>query len=213
MVILKSNFSLILSNTVVDLIRHGEPEGGRAIRGYSIDDPLSELGWQQMRLAVADYSQWDVIISSPLIRCLQFSQELSVKLNIPVQVENNLKEVGFGSWEGRTPDEIQKTNPDEYTEFYQDPVNCRPSGAEPLSNFYSRVVSAYKKIIEQYSGQKILFVTHAGVIRAVITYILQAELKSMYRIKVFNASISRMRHTADNAILERHSFNFINPIT
>ncbi|VAW96459.1 Alpha-ribazole-5'-phosphate phosphatase [hydrothermal vent metagenome] len=30
-----------MSNTVADLIRHGEPVGGRAIRGYSIDDPLN----------------------------------------------------------------------------------------------------------------------------------------------------------------------------
>ncbi len=106
-----------MPNTVVDLIRHGEPVGGRVIRGYSIDDPLSELGWQQMRFVVADYSKWTIIISSPLARCLQFSQELSTKLHIPLQVEDNLKEVGFGSWEGRTPDEIQKSNPDEYARF------------------------------------------------------------------------------------------------
>ena len=36
-----------MSDTVIDLIRHGEPVGGRRYRGH-IDDPLSERGWQQM---------------------------------------------------------------------------------------------------------------------------------------------------------------------
>jgi len=35
-------------------MRHGEPVGGRAYRGHSIDDPLSEKGWQQMWDAVGD---------------------------------------------------------------------------------------------------------------------------------------------------------------
>ena len=54
--------------TLIDIIRHGEPVGGKRYRGQ-IDDPLSEKGWQQMRDAVAGHNPWDVIISSPLARC------------------------------------------------------------------------------------------------------------------------------------------------
>ena len=43
-----------LVNTTIDLIRHGEPVGGRKYRGQ-IDDPLSDKGWTQMRQAVADH--------------------------------------------------------------------------------------------------------------------------------------------------------------
>jgi len=197
-----------MSTTIVDLIRHGEPVGGRAIRGNSVDDPLSVLGWNQMRMAVTGYSKWNVIVSSPLIRCLDFSQELSAKLKIPLHIEQDLKEVGFGSWEGRTKDEIQKDNFEEYTNFYLDPVNCRPEGAESLSNFFERVVVLYNKIIKKYYGQNILFVTHAGVIRAIITHTLEAELKSMYRIKVLNAGLTRILHDGKNSILERHGFMF-----
>lgn len=39
--------------TRFDLIRHGEPEGGRKFRG-STDHPLSQDGWAQMRYAVQD---------------------------------------------------------------------------------------------------------------------------------------------------------------
>ncbi|MFV1982571.1 MAG: histidine phosphatase family protein [Thiohalomonadales bacterium] len=198
-----------MSTTIVDLIRHGEPVGGRAIRGNSVDDPLSALGWNQMRMAVTGYSKWNVIVSSPLIRCLDFSQELSAKLKIPLHIEQDLKEVGFGSWEGRTKEEIQKDNFEEYTNFYLDPVNCRPEGAESLSHFFERVVVLYNKMIEKYYGQNILFVTHAGVIRAIITYTLEAELKSMYRIKVLNAGITRILHDGKNSILERHGFSLV----
>ena len=55
--------------TLIDLLRHGEPEGGRAYRGHSIDDPLSETGWQQMWAAVGYHKPWEQIVSSPLQRC------------------------------------------------------------------------------------------------------------------------------------------------
>ena len=44
--------------TTIDLIRHGEPVGGKKFRG-STDDPLSELGWQQMTAAVASTTEWE----------------------------------------------------------------------------------------------------------------------------------------------------------
>ena len=37
--------------TIIDLLRHGEPVGGRLLRG-SQDDPLTEEGWSQMRASV-----------------------------------------------------------------------------------------------------------------------------------------------------------------
>lgn len=51
--------------TTVDLLRHGEPAGGKKFRG-AVDDPLSPLGWQQMRAAVGDFRGWQTIVSSPL---------------------------------------------------------------------------------------------------------------------------------------------------
>ena len=43
--------------TTLDLMRHGEPVGGRRYRGRT-DDPLSEKGWNQMWTAVGDYRGW-----------------------------------------------------------------------------------------------------------------------------------------------------------
>ena len=83
--------------TTVDLIRHGEPVGGRKYRGQ-IDDPLSEKGWAQMRNAVGDFCPWQCVISSALLRCAAFAQELAQRHALPLILDERLKEIGFGAW-------------------------------------------------------------------------------------------------------------------
>ena len=180
--------------TIIDLIRHGEPEGGRAFRGHSIDDPLSENGWQQMWDAVGEDLPWDQIITSPLERCQAFAEALMDVYKIPCETEDNFKEVGFGSWEGRTPDQIKEDNLQEYEKFYLDPVNKRPKGAEDLNKFIKRVKTAYENTIDKHQGKHILIVAHAGVNRAIIANALHTAPIGLYRIKVNNAGISRLKH-------------------
>ena len=59
----------------IDLLRHGQPDGGDRFRGVR-DDPLSETGWQQMRTSVNEMASWDVVVTSPLRRCADFAAEL-----------------------------------------------------------------------------------------------------------------------------------------
>ena len=86
--------------TIVDLLRHGEPEGGQMFRG-AVDDPLSPRGWDQMRTAVGDYREWDAIVSSPLVRCAAFAGELAERLDRPLEIVREFSEISFGVWEGR----------------------------------------------------------------------------------------------------------------
>lgn len=194
-----------MTDTIIDLIRHGEPVGGRAYRGHNIDDPLSETGWQQMWNAIGDRAPWDHIITSPLQRCQAFAEALMETYNIPVTTEENLKEVGFGSWEGRTPDEIKAENLIEYEDFYRDPVNLRPKGAEPLDQFIQRVTTALENSVIQYHGKHILIVAHAGVNRAIIAHALHTAPIGLYRIKVNNAGISRLLYDQHGYHLLHHN--------
>lgn len=191
--------------TFVDLIRHGEPEGGRRFRGHGINDPLSEKGWSQMWDAVGDECHWDKIISSPLARCKDFAEELAKKYGLPVEIDEQLKEVGFGSWEGRTPDEIQVNNPDEYKAFYLDPVGSCPAGAEPLNEFFARIALSYNSLVKENVGQNILVVAHAGVVRAVIAHVLGISPVTAYRIQIGNAGITRFQHDDIGAKLVFHN--------
>ena len=166
--------------TQIDVIRHGEPVGGRRYRGHGVNDPLTEKGWQQMWDAVADCSNWQHIASSPLSRCLDFAQQLSKKLKIGYSVDDRFKEIGFGTWEGLTPDEIIANDIDALKQFYKDPIRNRPEGAEPLESFSSRVWDAYENISRKHVNEKVLIVGHAGVIRAITANILGMDLNHVY---------------------------------
>jgi len=94
-----------LAITTIDLFRHGEPVGGRKYRGQQ-DDPLTQKGWDQMTAAVGDQCPWDVIVSSSLSRCIDFAEALAQRHAIPLESFDQLKEIGFGEWEGQTAGEL-----------------------------------------------------------------------------------------------------------
>jgi alpha-ribazole phosphatase/probable phosphoglycerate mutase len=177
--------------TRIDLLRHGEPIGGRRYRGQ-IDDALSERGWEQMWNAVGTGPDWQQIVSSPLQRCSAFAASLAERLALPLQLESRFMEVGFGEWEGKTRDELNRLVPGQTGRFYRDPVNNRPPGAEPLEEFADRVLDAFRDLLERFKGESILVVAHAGVIRVILAHTLDMPLSTMYRINVPNAGISRI---------------------
>ncbi len=177
--------------TRIDFIRHGEPQGGAMYRGSAVDHPLSEKGWAQMRRALGDACLWNAVVSSPLQRCLAFAQEVGQRCGLPVSVEPDFREVGFGSWEGRTRAQIQATDPKGYAAFYRDPVNARPARAEDLIAFGRRVSAALERLIENHPGDHLLVVAHAGVIRAALGHVLQAPPACWYRTRVDNAALTR----------------------
>lgn len=179
-----------MSETTIDLIRHGEPVGGRRYRGQ-LDDPLSDKGWQQMRTAVGDHRPWDQILTSPLSRCQAFATELAQRHALPLEVDPRWQEIGFGSWEGKTAQELMATQQDILLSFWQDPVKHRPQGAEPLIDFQQRIVSAWQDLLKAHAGKHVLLVCHAGTIRMSMQYILELPLAHVFRITVANASISR----------------------
>ena len=194
-----------MADITIDFLRHGEPEGTSTYRGNGVDDPLSEKGWSQMWGAVGNDCPWDVIFSSPLSRCKTFAEALAEKHSIPVKVDNRLKEVGFGSWEGRERAEIQKNNADEYEAFYRDPVNHRPEGAELWGAFFQRVASVYDEVAKKHIGEHVLIVTHAGVIRAAMAHVLGISPEVAHRIQIANAGITRFRQGSYGARLEFHN--------
>lgn len=181
-----------LTTTTIDMIRHGEPEGGRRYRGQ-LDDPLSEKGWRQMREAVGGHCPWQAVITSPLRRCAEFAAELAARHGLALEQEPRLMEIGFGAWEGRTAAELMAEDPDCLLRFWSDPLNNTPPGAETLNQFRSRIVAAWEAILERHAGRHVLVVGHAGQMRMVIRHVLEMPLERMFRLQVENAGISRIR--------------------
>ena len=172
----------------VDLLRHGEPVGGRKYRGQ-IDDPLSDKGWQEMRAVTTGKGPWDCIVHSPLSRCADYANELAQQQNIPLMPDGRLREIGFGDWEGLTGDDIRALDEQALKRFYHDPVNHQPQGAERLRAFYLRVSEAWEELQDHRDYEQLLVIAHAGVIRAIIVHVLKAPLLSMYRMQIPSAGM------------------------
>lgn len=178
--------------TQLDFLRHGEPVGGRRYRGQT-DDPLSDKGWAQMRAATAGARPWNAIVSSPLARCAAFSEWLTGETGLPLVFDERLKEVGFGVWEGRTPDELKREAHECVFEFKRDPVANRPRGAELLADFHARAVAAYEDILAHHAGGHVLVVAHAGVMRMVICHVLGLPAARAYHLNVASAGMARIK--------------------
>jgi alpha-ribazole phosphatase len=178
--------------TTVDLIRHGEPAGGIRFRGYT-DDPLSETGWAQMRAAVHGEHQWQVVVSSPLLRCAEFAAELAASAGVPLETEARFKEIGFGEWEGRTPEDLMQSAPDCLDRLWRDPAGYTPPGGEGLEAFAARVTASWNDTLARHAGKKILLVAHGGVNRVILCHALQIPLQNMFRLDVPFAGLSRIR--------------------
>ncbi len=171
---------------ILDLLRHGEPKGGRLYRGNQ-DDALTDKGWQQM-LDSTQNKTWDFIATSPLVRCADFAEHLSVTQSTPWQIFNGFEELSFGDWQGRSASEIGQGIVDQ---FKADPLNHKPPNAEELIDFQARVLLEFEKILNNKQHQSVLIIAHAGVIRVIKSYLAQLPIEKIFTIEVISGSCER----------------------
>ncbi|RMP67626.1 hypothetical protein ALQ18_01547 [Pseudomonas marginalis pv. marginalis] len=168
----------------LDLLRHGETELGGGLRG-SLDDALTAKGWQQMRDAVVAQGPWDRIVSSPLQRCARFAEELGARLSVPVSVEKALQELHFGAWEGQSAAALMQTDAEGLGRFWADPYSFTPPEGEPVSDFAARVLGAVSRLHQLYAGERVLLISHGGVMR-----LLLAQARGLPREQLLNVEVS-----------------------
>ena len=178
--------------TTIDLLRHGDVEGGRKYRGQ-LDEPLSELGWNQLRTATTNKQNWQHIITSPLKRCAEFANELAQAHSLPVQTENEFQEISFGLWEGKTADELLEQEADKIKKYWNDPINITPPQGENLLDFEKRVIIGWKNVLTEFQGKHVLLVSHAGVMRIILCHILGMPLTELFKLDVALAKASRIQ--------------------
>ena len=177
-----------MTETHVDLMRHGEVEGGERYRG-STDDALSARGWEQMRAAVGDTCPWSCIISSPLQRCAAFATELAQRRALPLEFDARLQEIHFGTWEGKTAAELLVSHPQHLARFWNDPLHNPPPGAEALQSFEARVLAAWNEHLRRQIGKQVLIITHGGPIRMLVGHMQGLPWPERLGINVPHASI------------------------
>ena len=152
----------------LDILRHGECEGGARFNGHT-DVPLTAWGWQQMQAAMTEsIPPWDGIVTSPLQRCSRFAAYLAEDYALPLRIETRLMELHFGDWEACSAEQLMAGPYRELlSRFWADPLNHPPPNGGSLTDFAMRIHQALDDLAQQCAGQRLLLVTHAGVIRAV----------------------------------------------
>ncbi len=147
----------------IRLIRHGET-AGNAERRYvgATDAPLSEKGRADAEQRKKDPALSRVYVS-PLIRARETASILFP--NAVQTVVNDLREMDFGAFEGRTADEM--ANDPAYRAWVDDLCRGACPGGESQADFHSRVAAAFTETVRSLDGDA-TFVVHGGVIMSVL---------------------------------------------
>ncbi|MBK5530868.1 alpha-ribazole phosphatase family protein [Pseudomonas sp. TH06] len=187
----------------LDLLRHGETELGGGLRG-SLDDALTEKGWAQMRAAVIAGGPWERLVSSPLQRCARFAAELGEQLNLPVQLDKDLQELHFGAWEGQSAAALMETDAEALGLFWADPYSFTPPQGEPVDEFSNRVLAAVARLHAAYAGERVLLISHGGVMRLLLARARGLPREQLLNVEVGHGALFSLTVEADGSFKEGH---------
>ena len=132
---------------------------------------------------------FDAIYSSPLIRCAK----LAAKFSEDIHFDDLLKEMHFGDWEGQAWNEIDK---EEFDKWRKDFVNISAPQGENLQILSDRF-RTFMDNLRKKDHEKVLLVTHGGVIRCIWGYLLDIPLKNVFKIPVDFGEILHFKVNAD----------------
>lgn len=197
------------NSNYIDLLRHGDVQGGPCFRG-SQNDALSELGWSQMQSSLKATQPWKTLISSPLIRCLDFAKTIKAQYNISLTINPSFVEMHFGEWEGKTAEDITAQDPDALKNFWLDPNKHAPINSEKLHSFKSRVLDSWFALTKDQNSHPSLLICHAGVIRVILAAILNIPDNHMLNIEIPYACLTRIRINYYNNKVDSTSLVFHN---
>lgn len=160
--------------TKIYLTRHGETEWNRQCRfqGHKNSD-LTDKGILAAELLAERIEEIDLdcIISSPLMRAYNTAQIVKGSKNIDIIKHDGLKEINLGDFEGMSYMQIKEESPEILESIERDPFNNRYPNGENLKEFYNRVTSAFKEIIDRCRNKTVLIVAHGGTLKCIEAYI------------------------------------------
>jgi broad specificity phosphatase PhoE len=129
------------------------------------------------------------ILSSPLVRAVQSAEILARPLGLQVARDPRLADFRVGRWEGMGYDEVAASP--EYQRFLVDPLATQIPGGEDLRDIRDRAVSAIEQALEDApAGESIAVVSHAGIVRVLLTHYMGASLTNYHRLHLAPGSVS-----------------------
>ena len=171
--------------TTVYIVRHGETDLNRLGRFCgSTNKPLNERGIAQAETLRAPMSKiaLDRIYSSSLDRAVKTAECIRGGRDIEIVTMDSLQEIDCGEWEGLRRDEIEARWQGGIGIWENTPDLLRMEGGETFEQVQNRVMRSVIDIVNGNRGKKIAISCHMLVIQLIMTKILQAPLRDVWKV-------------------------------
>lgn len=172
---------------IIYLIRHGETDWNtkKLLQG-AMDIPLNQNGIEVAEITSEALKEvpFDCIYSSPLSRARQTAEILKRDRDIPVILDERLREIGFGPYEGLCCSRENYSIPDEnFLKFFLDPGNYVPvEGAESIRHLCQRTTEFLHELVKNPELQEktILVSAHGAVVKGLLSSLTITDLKDFW---------------------------------
>jgi alpha-ribazole phosphatase len=173
------------------LIRHTTPDIEKGICYGQSDVPLLDtFEVEAERILQKLPKRAGIIYTSPLSRCTQLAEYLLKKISAPIVKDDRLKEINFGEWEMKPWDDIDKPLLDKWMNDF---VNSSAPAGESFTELASRV-RAFSSDLAKRTQQKVILVTHAGVIRSLRCMAEGIPLNEAFSLPCAYASVVKIEN-------------------
>jgi len=182
------------------LVRHGQTVQNVAgiAQGWN-DSELSDAGRDQvLRLAkrLANMKA-TALYSSPLGRALSTANEIAATTGLPVQTLDDLREMSYGGWEGKSFLDVRRADLELYRRWIADP-DCRCPDGESHNDVLRRMERAFAAA----DSARPVIVTHGTAIRIGATALLDAPVKTSQHLAQDNAALNLFFRRGERWILK-----------
>ncbi len=181
-----------MTNTIY-IVRHGQTEWNilGKTQGHG-DSDLTAKGREQAELLAGSMTKYpiDYIYSSDLGRAYQTAEIIGNKLNVQIEKTEALREMNFGTWEGRIIKDIMEEDPELYRRWRNEPHLAKIPQGETLDEIKERTDAFIKEINEKYDGKHIVLVTHSLCARIMLLSFLDSSVQNIYRINQGNTALN-----------------------
>jgi alpha-ribazole phosphatase/probable phosphoglycerate mutase len=219
----------------ISLVRHVKVTGAPAL--YGATDVMPRPAENSHLLSTLNSYQkqskpFELVVSSPLKRCLIFATAFTDKNIIPLKSINAFQEINFGDFDGIPFDDntfsrdtlLGTKNWTMLEQFWKAPATATLPQAESLADFNQRILAAWQELVdicikqsedEEHSKPKrILLVAHGGVIRIILAHALQLAWQNPVlhqSLQISNGSLSKITITRpfEDSSVNNYQVNFI----
>jgi alpha-ribazole phosphatase len=156
------------------------------------DVELSEEGKASLGKAKEFFNNKEIskIYISPLLRCKQTAQIIFGDREFIV--DEGLKEINFGEWEGIHFKEVMLNYPELWEDYMENWRDFTFPGGDNIPTYQKLAARAIRVILDNHDGGDIVVVSHNGFTKAAMSYILTGDIRLAFSLSVQNGKISQI---------------------